>query len=84
MSEAGLCQGDHIHVALGDDHRAARAGGLAGQGPAVQDLALVKQRCLRAVQVLCRSVAKRTATKGDDAATAVMDRKTSRDGEKRS
>ena len=49
--EAGLDQGDHVHIAFGDDQRLALAGSLARGGVVEQVAALVEKVGLGAVQI---------------------------------
>ena len=74
VGEAGLGERDHVHVALGDDHRAALADRCPGERQAVQQLALVEQRRVGGVQILGPRLAERAAAEADDPAAPVVDR----------
>ena len=75
VGEAGDAQGDDVDIALDGDHRAALVGGLAGEMVVVKEPALVEERRIRRVQVLCRNLgAHGPPAEGDDAAAQVADR----------
>ena len=65
---------DHVHVAFGDDHRAALAHRRPRQRQAVEQLALAEQRRLGGVQVLRARLAQRPAAEAHDPAAPVVDR----------
>ena len=75
IAQALLGQGDDVHIAFHHDDFVEAAIELARLEQPVQFLAFVKDRGFRGVQVLGLVVAQHPATKGDDAATAVADRK---------
>ena len=72
--EAGLVQGDDIHVALDHHHRAAAEGPLPRQVEAVEAAALGEQLGLRAVDVFRLAVAEDAAAEADGPAAPVADR----------
>ena len=68
-----LVEGDDVHVALGDDHLGAGAGGFAGEVLGVEGSPFRKYFCFRAVQVFRLAVAEHAAAEADGAAAAVAD-----------
>ena len=75
IAQALLGQGNDVHIAFNHDDFVEAAIELACFEQPVQFLAFVKDRGFRGVQVFGLVVAEHPATKSDDAATAVADRK---------
>src|SRR6185437_7141518 len=78
-AEAGAVQRDHVHIALGHDHRGRRlAFGLGEAGarlrPAIEHASLLEERRIGRVQIFRLAIAEHAAAEGDDAALAVADR----------
>ena len=75
VGDAELRQRDDVHVAFDDDGEAFVADRLLRQVKAVEFAPLLEQRRFRRVQILRLALVQDAAAEGDDAATAVMDRK---------
>ena len=67
-------KGDHVHIALGHDHRLVLGHGLARAIEAVEICALVEQRRLGRVEIFRLARAHHPAAEGDHPATPVVDR----------
>ncbi len=76
FGKAGARQGDHVHIAFGDDDTALVMRRLAGSRDVEQHPALVKQRRFRRIEIFrLLLLAERPAAKGDDLAARIGDRK---------
>ena len=71
--EAGLMQGDDIHIALHRDQPGAAEDALARQMQAIKLAPLGKQRRLRAIHVFRLTIAEDAAAEADATPAAVMD-----------
>ena len=74
LHDARLGQGDHVHIAFGDQDAAPVMRRGAGLGQAVQGAALVEQRRVGGIEVFGLAVAQGAAAERDDAAAGVGDR----------
>ncbi|MDT4858747.1 hypothetical protein FQZ97_932280 [compost metagenome] len=74
VGKAELGQGDHVHVALGDQSVAGHPDGGAGLEQAVEFAALAEHRRLGRVQVLGFALVEHAPAKADEFALDVADR----------
>ena len=72
---AALLDGDHIHIAFGNEKRQLAPQPFAGLHPAIENRFLGKGRPLARIQVFGLRVAERPRAKGDDTPLLVLDRK---------
>ena len=71
--EAGLDEGQHVHVALHDDHRVELPAHALGLVEPVELTALVEDRGLRGIQILRLAVVQHSPAEADGAPAAVQD-----------